>query len=66
MSNNGRLGPINYETFHSRSAATKNNGVEIYKLTGKDVHNILLNGRKQITNSPIPILLDIHFGLFLQ
>lgn len=43
MSNNGSLVTINYEIFCSCSAATKKNGVEIYKPTGRDVHNILLN-----------------------
>lgn len=63
MSNNGRLFTTNYEIFYSRSVATKKSGVEKYKLTGRDVHNILLNGRKQITKL-IPFLLDIHFLLF--
>lgn len=49
MFNNGRLVTINYEIFYSCSAATKKDGVEIYKLTGGDVHNILLNRRKQTT-----------------
>lgn len=49
MSNNGKLFTINYEIFYIRSVATKKSGVEKYKLTGRDVHNILLNGRKQIT-----------------
>lgn len=62
----GDLVTINYETFYSLSEATKSNGVEIYKLTGKNVHNILPNRGKQITNNMIPILLDTHFLLFLQ
>lgn len=49
MFSNGRLVTINYEIFYSCSAATEKDGVEIYKLTGGDVHNILLNRRKQIT-----------------
>lgn len=64
MSNNGKLVTINYEIFYGRSAGTKKNGVEIYKLTGRDVHNILLNGRKQITKQCDSNFIRYSFSVF--
>lgn len=66
MSNNGRLVTINCEIFYSCSAATKKNGVEIYKLTGRDVPNILLNRRKQITRQYDSNFIRYSFSPFLQ
>lgn len=66
MSNNGRLVTTNYEIFYGRSVATKKSDVEIYKLTGKEVHNILLNGRKQITKQWDSNFIRHSFSPFLQ
>lgn len=65
MSNNGRLVTTD-EIFYSCSVATKKSDVEIYKLTGREVHNMWLNGRKQITKQWDSNFIRHSFSPFLQ
>lgn len=62
--NNGRLVTINEWNFYNCSAATKRSGVEIDKLTGRDVHNTLLNGK--ITKQYDPSFIRYSFSPLLQ
>lgn len=54
------------KTFYSCSVATGNNDIKIYKLTGRDGHDILLNGRKQATKSMNPVYLTFAFYFFYR
>lgn len=66
MSNNGRLVTTDDEIFYSRSVATKKSDVEIYKLTGREVHDMWLDGRKQITKQWDSNFIRHSFSPFLQ